>query len=124
DVRRKLREDLLDEQSQLAQRVAGMGRWLGRSLAQDAALRLRLNVRLELWAATFAPEVAQSVAEHIQATVQRWDASETARLVELHIGPDLQYIRINGTVVGGLIGLVLFAVAHAGALWALATGAG
>ncbi|PWW44373.1 uncharacterized membrane-anchored protein YjiN (DUF445 family) [Melaminivora alkalimesophila] len=119
DVRRKLREDLLDEDSQLAQRVAGMGRWLGRSLAQDAALRVRLNVRLELWAATFAPEVAQSVAEHIQATVQRWDASETARLVELHIGPDLQYIRINGTVVGGLIGLLLFAVAHAGALWAL-----
>ncbi|WP_313072986.1 DUF445 domain-containing protein [Melaminivora sp.] len=119
DVRRKLRDDLMNEDSRLAQRVAGMGRWLGRSLAHDPALRVRLNVRLELWAATFAPDVAQSVAEHIHATVQRWDAQETARLVELHIGPDLQYIRINGTVVGGLIGLVLFGVSHAGALWAL-----
>ena len=74
---------------------------------------MRLNVRLELWAATFAPDVAQSVAEHIRATVQRWDAQEMARLVELHIGSDLQYIRINGTVVGGLIGLVLFGLSHA-----------
>ena len=123
DVRRRLREDLMNEDSQLAQRVAGMGQWLGMSLAGDGALRVRLNVRLELWAATFAPDVAQSVAEHIQATVQRWDTEETARLVELHIGPDLQYIRINGTVVGGLIGLVLFAIAHARQLWALAFGA-
>lgn len=123
DLRRRLREDLADENSQLARRVAGMGQWLGMSLAGDAALRVRLNVRLELWAATFAPDVAQSVAQHIHATVQRWDAAETARLVELHIGPDLQYIRINGTVVGGLIGLVLFGISHARALW-LAAGGG
>ncbi len=122
DLRQRLRDDLVDEHSQLSRRVAGMGQWLGMSLAGDAALRVRLNVRLELWAATFAPDVAQSVAEHIQATVQRWDAGETARLVELHIGTDLQYIRINGTVVGGLIGLVLFGISHARALWLAAGG--
>ena len=122
DLRLRLRQDLLDEDSELSRRVAGMGQWLGMSLAGDAALRVRLNVRLELWAATFAPDVAQSVAEHIQATVQRWNAQETARLVELHIGPDLQYIRINGTIVGGLIGLVLFGISHARALWAAAGG--
>lgn len=99
-----------------------MGQWLGMSLAGDAALRVRLNVRLELWAATFAPDVAQSVAEHIRTTVQRWDAQEMAHLVEQHIGRDLQYIRINGTLVGGLIGLVLFTISHAGALWALLDG--
>lgn len=122
DMRRKLREDLGNEDSQVARRVAAMGHWLGKSLAGDPALRVRLNVRLELWAATFAPEVAQSVAEHIHATVQRWDAQETARLIEMHIGTDLQYIRINGTVVGGLIGLVLFGIAHARTLWGLAAG--
>ncbi len=87
------------------------------SLAGDAALRIRLNVQLELWVATLAPDVAQSVATHISDTVRRWDARELSRLVELHIGRDLQYIRINGTLVGGLIGLVLFTISHAGALW-------
>ncbi|MHA7601003.1 DUF445 domain-containing protein [Alicycliphilus sp. T452] len=121
-LRRSLREDLAREDSELSRRVAEMGQWLGMSLAGDAALRVRLNVRLELWAATFAPDVAQSVAEHIRTTVQRWDAQEMARLVEQHIGRDLQYIRINGTLVGGLIGLVLFTISHAGALWALLGG--
>lgn len=122
DLRARLRADLANEDSQLARRVAGMGQWLGLSLVGDAALRVRLNVRLQLWVATFAPEVAQSVAEHIRTTVQRWDAQEMARLVELHIGRDLQYIRINGTVVGGCIGLLLFALSHAGALRALLSG--
>ncbi|RYF27782.1 MAG: DUF445 family protein [Comamonadaceae bacterium] len=111
-ARANLYRDLRDEHSAVSQKVAAMGQWLGMSLAGDAALRVRLNVRLELWAAQWAPDVAQSVAEHIRATVQRWDAREMARLVELHIGRDLQYIRINGTVVGGLIGLVLFTVSR------------
>ena len=46
--------------------------------------------------------------------MQRWDAQEMSQLIELNIGKYLQYIRINGTVVGGLIGLVLFAVSRAG----------
>ena len=58
--------------------------------------------------------MSQFVAQHIQDTVQRWDAQELADLVELNIGKDLHYIRINGTLVGGLIGLVLFIVSHAG----------
>lgn len=112
ELRHKLRADLADDDSELARRAAALGQWLGQSLAADAALRVRLNVQLELWAATFAPDVAQSVAEHIRATVQRWDAQEMARLVELHIGRDLQYIRINGTVVGGCVGLVLFVLSR------------
>lgn len=124
DLRRKLRDDLQAEDSALARNVAKMGQWLGMSLAGDAALRLRLNVRLELWAAQWAPDVAQSVAEHIRATVERWDAQEMAELVEQHIGRDLQYIRINGTIVGGLIGLLLFLISHAGALWGAAARGG
>jgi len=122
-VRAGLHRDLRDEQSEVSRKVASMGQWLGMSLAGDAALRVRLNVRLELWAAQWAPDVAQSVAEHIRATVQRWDAQEMAHLVELHIGRDLQYIRINGTVVGGLIGLLLFTLAHARELYQVAHGA-
>ena len=111
-MRAGLQRDLANEKSRVARNVAAMGRWLGQSLAHDAQLRASLNQRLEDWAQTLAPEVSQFVARHIRDTVQRWDAQEMSTLVELNIGKDLQHIRINGTLVGGLIGLVLFGVSH------------
>ena len=115
-MRAALLRDLGDEHSVIAGKVRGMGQWLGQSLARDPALRQALNARLQDWVQGLAPDVSQFVAQHIQDTVQRWDAQEMADLVELHIGKDLHYIRINGTLVGGLIGLLLFAVSHAGEL--------
>ena len=112
-VRAALLRDLAQPDSAVARQVRLLGTWLGRSLAADAALREALNQRLERWAQGLAPDVSRFVAQHIRDTVQRWDAQELSRLVELHIGRDLQYIRINGTVVGGLIGLVLFGLTHA-----------
>ena len=113
-MRAALQRDLANEHSAVARNVRAMGQWLGQSLAQDAALRQALHARIEVWVQGLAPEVSQFVAQHIEDTVQRWDAQEMSQLIELNIGKDLQYIRINGTVVGGLIGLVLFAVSHAG----------
>ena len=46
----------------------------------------------------------------ITQTIERWDGREAARKIELHVGRDLQFIRINGTIVGGLVGLVIHAV--------------
>ena len=46
----------------------------------------------------------------IAATVGRWDPAEATRRIELQVGRDLQFIRINGTVVGGLVGLVIYSV--------------
>lgn len=111
-MRVAVQRDLADENSAVARNVQAMGAWLGRSLAGDAALRQSLNARLESWVQGLAPDVAQFAAQHIQDTVQRWDAQELSHLIELNIGKDLQYIRVNGTVVGGLIGLALFAVSH------------
>ncbi|EER58619.1 protein of unknown function DUF445 [Acidovorax delafieldii 2AN] len=111
-MRVAVQRDLADENSAVARNVQAMGAWLGRSLTGDAALRQSLNARLESWVQGLAPDVAQFAAQHIQDTVQRWDAQELSHLIELNIGKDLQYIRVNGTVVGGLIGLALFAVSH------------
>lgn len=113
-MRGALQRDLACDDSAVARNVHAMGAWLGQSLAQDEALRQALNARIESWVQGLAPEVSQFVAQHIEDTVQRWDAQEMSELIELNIGKDLQHIRINGTVVGGLIGLVLFAVSHAG----------
>ena len=117
DLRAALQRDLADEHSAVARNVRAMGQWLGQSLAQDAALRQALNERLQVWVQALAPDVAQFVAQHIEDTVRRWDAQEMSQLIELNIGKDLQTIRINGTVVGGLIGLVLFTLSHAGDIW-------
>ncbi|MEO6974103.1 MAG: DUF445 family protein [Rhodoferax sp.] len=111
-MRAALQRDLANERSRVARNVAAMGRWLGQSLAHDASLRSSLSQRFEDWVQTLAPEVSQFVAQHIRDTVQHWDAQEMSRLVELNIGKDLQHIRINGTLVGGLIGLLLFGLSH------------
>jgi uncharacterized membrane-anchored protein YjiN (DUF445 family) len=55
---------------------------------------------------TYRDEVATVISE----TVRRWDGAEASRRIELHVGRDLQFIRINGTVVGALVGLVIHAV--------------
>ncbi|KQO35880.1 hypothetical protein ASF19_22590 [Acidovorax sp. Leaf84] len=122
DLRGALRRDLADADSVVARQVRNLGQWLGQSLAGDAALRQSLNDRLEHWVQGLAPDVSQFVAQHIEDTVRRWDTEEMTQLIELNIGKDLQYIRINGTVVGGLIGLVLFAVSHVGEIWRAAVG--
>jgi uncharacterized membrane-anchored protein YjiN (DUF445 family) len=54
----------------------------------------------------FAPEIATVISD----TVARWDGADAAKRIELHVGRDLQFIRINGTVVGGLVGIVIHAV--------------
>lgn len=114
DVRGALQRDLLDADSVVARQVRDLGHWLGQSLAGDAALRQSLNDRLEVWVQGLAPDLSAFIAQHIEDTVRRWDAEEMTALIEQNIGRDLQYIRINGTVVGGLIGLVLFGVSHVG----------
>ena len=52
------------------------------------------------------------MADLIAATVQRWDTQETAERLELQVGRDLQFIRINGTLVGGFVGLVIYTLSE------------
>ena len=54
----------------------------------------------------YRPEVAEVIAR----TVEGWDATDASNKIEVQIGRDLQFIRINGTLVGGLVGLVLYLV--------------
>jgi len=52
------------------------------------------------------------IGELVSSTIARWDGEETAERLELLLGPDLQFIRINGTVVGALAGLVLYTISQ------------
>jgi len=108
DLKAWIKADLDKEDSVLRRRLEATGAWVGRTLAEDPALRASLNENLELAARGAAPEFAGFLTSHIADTVKNWDSREMAEQIELNIGKDLQYIRINGTVVGGLIGVVLY----------------
>ena len=108
-----LKKDLHSEQSVLHRRVVATGSWIGRTLAEDAHLRASLNAHLEAAARSAAPGFAEFLTRHISDTVRNWDSQEMSQQIELNIGKDLQFIRINGTIVGGLIGVVLYLVSHA-----------
>ncbi|MBE5252668.1 MAG: DUF445 domain-containing protein [Enterobacterales bacterium endosymbiont of Blomia tropicalis] len=108
DLRSWLKADLNSEDSRVQEKVRLAALWLGETLAADEALRHSMNQHLEDAARSVAPEFATFLTHHISDTVKSWDARDMSRQIELNIGKDLQFIRINGTLVGGTIGLVLF----------------
>ncbi|MFC4930414.1 DUF445 domain-containing protein [Massilia sp. GCM10023247] len=108
DLKSWLKQDLESEDSTLRLRMQATGAWLGKTLAEDPQLRQSLNDNLELAARAAAPEFAVYLTRHIADTVKNWDSAEMSEQIELNIGKDLQFIRINGTIVGGLIGVTLY----------------
>ncbi|MBK0090779.1 DUF445 domain-containing protein [Erwinia sp. S59] len=108
DLRSWLKADLNSEDSRVQERVRLAALWFGETLAADEALRTSMNQHLEDAARSIAPEFAEFLTRHISDTVKSWDAREMSQQIELNIGRDLQFIRINGTLVGGTIGLVLY----------------
>ena len=103
-----LKRDLHSEDSSLRRRVVAMGAWVGKVLSEDPQLRQSLHENLESAARGAAPEFAGYLTRHIADTVKNWPDEEMSQQIELNIGKDLQYIRINGTIVGGLIGVTLY----------------
>ncbi|MCA8031660.1 DUF445 domain-containing protein [Burkholderia arboris] len=112
-LRAWLKADLARADSALHRQAATLGGWLGARLAESPALRASLNEHIEKAVHEMAPDFADFLMRHIRDTVRNWDAREMSRQIELNIGKDLQYIRINGTLVGGLIGLGLYLVSLA-----------
>ena len=109
-VRTALLSALADEDGPLRRRAGEALRSLGERLQRDDELRARVDGHVTDavgWVVeTYGPEIATVIS----TTVNRWDGKEAAERIELHVGRDLQFIRINGTVVGGLVGLVIHAV--------------
>jgi uncharacterized membrane-anchored protein YjiN (DUF445 family) len=81
---------------------------VGRRLAEDADFRVKIDTWVEDVAGYVVRHYRDEITTLITDTVDRWDAQETSRKVELQVGRDLQFIRINGTVVGSLAGLLIY----------------
>lgn len=102
-----------DERSELRLRVRAGLLSLGSRLGEDDRLRSKLDGWLEDAAVYVVTTYRNEITSLITETVASWDAEHTSRKIEAHIGRDLQFIRINGTVVGSLAGLAIYTVAHA-----------
>ena len=109
-LRRALTTSLQDPRGAVRQRMMLEVSTFSERLSSDPGLQARLD-GLAADAAVFVVDrYGAEVTAVITHTIERWDGREAARRIELHVGRDLQFIRINGTVVGGLVGLVIHAV--------------
>lgn len=101
-----------DPSSELRRRVRDGLCSLGDRLVSDEELRGKVDGWLERVVTHVITNYRSEITALITDTVQRWDAEETSRKVELQVGRDLQFIRINGTVVGALAGLAIHTVSE------------
>ncbi|MFC3175147.1 DUF445 domain-containing protein [Novosphingobium bradum] len=83
---------------------------LGRTLQDDPALQVQINRLARRMAVGLATRHGSQIVRLVSETVKRWDATTVTRRIEGAVGRDLQFIRINGTLVGGLFGLAIHAV--------------
>ncbi len=110
DLARWLDNDLSRTDSQIRAHIAALITGLGKLLAEKSSLQDCFNSYLEQLVTTYGETARSAVARHISGTVQGWDHEEYVTEIELSIGSDLQFIRMNGTLVGGIIGLLLHGI--------------
>jgi uncharacterized membrane-anchored protein YjiN (DUF445 family) len=111
-LKRLVLESVDDPSSALRTRITDTVVRVGESLRDDAELRDKVENWMVRAAQHLVSQYGVEITAIITETIERWDAEEASRRIELHVGRDLQFIRINGTVVGALAGLVIYAVAQ------------
>ncbi|MDZ8199906.1 DUF445 domain-containing protein [Microbacterium sp. SSW1-59] len=104
---------LADEHSDLRRRSVEALVRIGERLGSDDALQDRVDAWITDAAVFVIDRHRHDIASVISDTVAGWDAEDTSRKIELMVGRDLQYIRLNGTVIGALAGLLIHTIAHA-----------
>jgi uncharacterized membrane-anchored protein YjiN (DUF445 family) len=107
-----LRDDLARPDSTLRERTAAGIRFVGEKLRDDAAMRAWVNEQLLATAPRWIERYREDIRQYIIARVREWNTAEMTRELERNIGRDLQFIRVNGTLVGGLVGLAIHAATH------------
>lgn len=111
-IKDTLQNATADPDSDLRARINDAVAGLGETLRDDPVLRARVDRGITSVAVHLANESNTEVADFIASTVEGWDPQDTTERIERQIGRDLQFIRINGTLVGGLAGFVIHAVTH------------
>jgi uncharacterized membrane-anchored protein YjiN (DUF445 family) len=111
-LKRLVLEGVDDPSSALRSRITDTVIRIGESLRDDVDLRDKVDNWIVRAAQHLVSQYGVEITAIITDTIERWDAEEASRRIELHVGRDLQFIRINGTVVGALAGLLIYTVAQ------------
>ncbi|WP_027144052.1 DUF445 domain-containing protein [Mesorhizobium sp. WSM3626] len=105
-----IEQDAKAPNSLIREQLASMFVEVGRHLAGDAHIRADMNGGFVVALASFVESQKSGVSKFIADQVKRWDLAQLTRLIEMNIGSDLQYIRFNGMIIGGLAGIVLYTI--------------
>lgn len=111
-IKTSLLSQLKDDTSTLRQYIRNGISDLEQTLKKDIALQAKINSAIRLSLYKMALNNASEVGSIIKTTVEQWDGKELSEKLELEVGKDLQYIRINGTLIGGLVGLLIYTITH------------
>ena len=107
NMREFVEQDISSENSMLQQQLVSMLIEIGRQLAEDDKIRAEMNEGFVVALSSFVESQKSGVSTFIAEQVRRWDIVQLTRIIELNIGRDLQYIRFNGMIIGGIAGLCL-----------------
>jgi len=116
-LRAFLERDAASPDSQIRQQLETMLVDVGRQLARDAAIRSEINRGMVRLLGDFVQSQKSGVGRFIADQVKDWDIDVLIGRIELTVGRDLQYIRFNGALIGGLAGLALHGLEQAAKLW-------
>jgi len=109
-LRRAFVAALEERDGEIVRRAVAEVVGFGRRLQTDEALRERVDDRAASLAVFLVDRYGRELTSVITQTIDQWDGREASRRIELHVGKDLQFIRINGTIVGGMVGVTIHAV--------------
>ena len=109
-VHQSLQRSAATPGSDLERRLTELIQWWGSRVLEDEQLRGRIDNWIADSAERLAHQWDDEVTGLIETTVERWDATEISHRLELQLGRDLQFVRINGTVVGALVGIAIHAL--------------
>ena len=113
DIKNRILADVASDQSRLREAASSLLNALGSGLARDEAMQHKLNEWLQGALETLMLAHRHQISLLITDVVKSWDARDVSEKIELEIGKDLQYIRLNGTLVGGCVGVLLHLLVHA-----------
>ena len=105
-----LNNDLQQPRSKVREKLSSAVATLGATLFNNQGLKNSFNEQLETLVLQYGDRVRSAFTGHISKTMRQWESDDYTSEIELSIGSDLQFIRMNGTLVGGVIGLLLHAL--------------